>query len=185
MTGMRWLRLRAVAAIVALGVTIGVGGAVQAATRPTDSPRSSAASQQFPPGAGTYTLLLPNSRLQVIFGSPTPSANGPTPDAYTVQYVQVTDQGEGLNSAFRSTISGDWQYNGTYAYVWGSTPKCSSDFAAVTTCGTWNNGVKMPAAMHWEDEGFAVIPTVVGILPYDINIYLYGSGSHSVSVSGP
>jgi hypothetical protein len=131
-------------------------------------------------GPSSQTVRLSGSIVTVTFGSPTRVATV-TPDGYVEQHVSVSDIGTGINTGFESTISGDWQYNGTYAYLYGAAPKCVSTLAIVLDCYNLNNGVKMPAPMEWIDEGWAVNAG----LPYEISIYLYGSGTHKVSISGP
>lgn len=102
-----------------------------------------------------------------------------TPAGYIDQYVAVTDSGP---LGFHSTISGDWQYNGTYAYIYGAPPTCSSNLAIVLDCANLNNGVKMPNPMTWIDEGYDVAEAGA---PYTIDVFLYGNGTHSTYVDGP
>jgi hypothetical protein len=133
----------------------------------------------MPAGPGVQTFQLGDNTVSIAFSQLTVSAAVASPDAYTVQHVSVTDSAP---LGFHSTISGDWQYNGTYAYVWGAAPSCSSNLAVVLNCSNLNNGVSMPYPMVWIDEGYDVAD---GGSTYQIEIDLYGNGVHEVYVTGP
>jgi len=194
-TQSKWRRASRFAEVIAFGalfVALGLGSQVSAATlrvpasamaRPVDGLAPQSEAVMVSEGATQQTIDLPDSQVTITFGTPIADPDVAIPDSYVVQHVSVTDTGINEFYGFKSTISGDWQYDGDYAYVYGAMPGCDSSDAVVYVCQALSNGVPMPHPMVWEDEGFAITPFAEA--PYYIDIDLYGSGAHSVSVSGP
>lgn len=134
-------------------------------------------------GPASQTFNLGSSNLTVTVGPATAVAGAVVSDTYSHAYVSALDVGTGANKGFRTVLGGNWQWNGSWAYVWGAGPTCTSTDAFIGFCGNENNGIEMPKAMIWEDAGFS---TVNGNnAAYTVYIFLYGSGKVQVITSGP
>lgn len=80
---------------------------------------------------------------------------------------------------WHAVLSGDWEYNGTFAQAY-SGPDCEVTDTGAYSCDTYGNGAKMPSNMTWKMVGTA--NDWYGC-SYSIAIYLWGNGSHKVATS--
>ena len=185
---------RILVAVAALG-TFGMVGSASAFAAPAPSSPS--------PPAGSTTLNIPatstggtwvshsnGATLTVTIGPAIPEAVGPTTAGvgaaasqamplasagYVYQYVSISEWV--LNDS--ASISGTWQYNGTYAYGSGSSPYCDDNGGYVTLCAEWSNGEYMPYPMMWVNDGFLSFPFAPP-LGYSYDLDLFGNGSHRI-----
>ncbi|HVC23968.1 MAG TPA: hypothetical protein VNH82_11195 [Candidatus Dormibacteraeota bacterium] len=133
-------------------------------------------------GATSETVTLPNSILRITLGQPGVAS----PNGYVEQYAKVDDIGTGIFSGFEATMSGDWEYNGTYAYTVGSVSHHVTNGGATyclwSSTNIYGNGAKNPANMSWDGAGYCDTPTPANFYLY---LYFWGSGTAKAAVSGP
>jgi hypothetical protein len=186
---------RILVAVGALGILGSVGAASAFAAPAPSSPAQSSGTFTIPSTStgGTFVAHSGGATITVTIGAAAPLAMGPTTagvgaatseavaasNGYVVQYVNVGFQTVG----YTMDMSGDWQYNGSWAYVWGAYPTCSQqpgleDFV----CGVSGNGSKLPNYMVWNDDGAFTenSPPNGVVIPYFLNINLFGNGTHQV-----
>jgi len=171
------LRHLAIVGLAAASATITMATApVMAATSHTYT---------FPANGGpaSHTFNLGNSNLTVTVGPATAVAGAVTSDTYSHAYVSALDTGTGANKGFRTVLGGNWQWDGTWAFVWGADPTCTSSHAFIGYCGAKTSGVEMPKAMIWEDAGYSTVND--NMSTFNLYIFLYGSGRVQVVVTGP
>jgi hypothetical protein len=182
---------RILVAVAALG-TLGSVGAASAVAAPAPSPSSPPAvsgSFTIPSTStgGTFVAHSGGATITVTLGAAAPLAMGPTTAGVgaatygmVVQYVNV-----GFKTAgYTMDMSGDWQYNGMWAAVWGAYPTCSQQYGMIIfVCGVSGNYSWMPNYMVWNDDGAFTegSPGPTGVVfPYFLNINLKGNGTHQV-----
>lgn len=124
-------------------------------------------------------MRTPGATITVRFGAPTPvPGQAVSPDVYQKQDVSDTLTGTGINSGFSPTLSGKWEYNGTWAYGLGDTT-CQNTNGVIQRCYATLGGVKIPNYLVWYQEGHITVWQNYGP-PYYIQILLFGSGKYEV-----
>lgn len=155
---------------------------LQSASVAAQSPGSATARS----GAITQVVTVPGGVAYITFQTLSPGSPGAAAAAangYVLQYASV-ELCPSSGCSWHATVSGDWEYNGTYAYTY-SGPNCEVTDPGPYTCNTYGNGARLPHNMTWKMAGTAYTGTwsYCRNPEYSIAIYFWGNGSHSVSTS--
>lgn len=136
-----------------------------------------------PPGAVTQALAVPGGVAYITFQtlpSGSPGTAAAAANGYVVQYASV-ELCPPSGCSWHATVSGDWEYNGTYAYTY-SGPDCSVTDPGPYSCNVYANGAQLPHNMTWKMAGTAYAGPWRGCT-YSLAIYFWGNGGHNFSTS--
>ena len=137
--------------------------------------------------ATTQAIDVPGGVAYVTFHTLSPAEYPgalPASSGYVLQYASVELCPLIGGCTWHANVSGDWEYNGTYAYTY-SGPDCEVTDPGPYSCIVYANGAELPHNMTWKMVGTAYTGPWSNCRnpEYSIAIYFWGNGGHNVSTS--